>query len=137
MSTSEDAESPPESRASVLFQTLLVQQVRSALVCLGQMPSDKGDKSIDLEGARFFIDVLEMLEVKTKGNLDDREQAMLKQSLTSLRLAFVEVSNAAGSKSPPAAPPAEASTGAAASASSSSATAAEDSDSRKKFSKKY
>ena len=43
-----------------------------------------------LEAARMFIDQLEMLEIKAKGNLDADEANLLKQSLMSLRLAFVE-----------------------------------------------
>jgi hypothetical protein len=67
-----------------------------------------GQTAQDLEHARYFIDQLEMLEVKTKGNLDKQEQAVLKQSLTSLRLAFVEaVNHPQAAPSPaPAEPPA-------------------------------
>jgi len=80
---------------------------------------------------------LEMLEAKTKGNLTREEETLLKQSLMTLRLAFVETvespapppsSGVAGPASPsePAAPPSEDKT---------SPAAGE--EGRKRFSKKY
>ncbi|MDB6025591.1 MAG: hypothetical protein JWM68_1814, partial [Verrucomicrobiales bacterium] len=51
---------------------------------------ETGEVIRDLESAKFFIDQIEMIEVKTKGNLDKREEDLLKQSLTTLRMAFVE-----------------------------------------------
>jgi hypothetical protein len=79
---------------SALFAHLVLQHTNMALIFLGQMPHPQtGQKTLDLEHAQYFIDQLEMLEVKTKGNLDKHEEAILKQSLTSLRLAFVEAVN--------------------------------------------
>ncbi|RME86355.1 MAG: DUF1844 domain-containing protein, partial [Planctomycetota bacterium] len=46
----------------------------------------------NLTNARYIIDVLEMLEEKTKGNLDETEQKALGQILYQLRMAFVEQS---------------------------------------------
>lgn len=76
---------------SALFANLVIQQTQMAFMCLGRIPHpETGKVEHDLEGAKFFIDQLEMIETKTKGNLDDREAALLKQSLMNLRLAFVE-----------------------------------------------
>jgi len=47
----------------------------------------------------MFIDQLEMLEVKTKGNLNKQEEGLLKQALAALHMAFVEAVDA------PATPP--------------------------------
>jgi hypothetical protein len=47
---------------------------------------------IDLEGARFAIDLLGMLEEKTKGNLDANEATQLRQVLAELRARYVQVS---------------------------------------------
>jgi hypothetical protein len=138
MSATDASPESAEARASALFQTMIVQQVNMALVCLGQMPGEGGQKTLDLDGARFFIGVLEMLEVKTKGNLNAREQTMLNQSLTSLRLAYVEVSNLAAKKAPPSTPAAaEQPAAPAASPAAGETSTAEDAESRKKFSKKY
>jgi hypothetical protein len=89
----------------------------------------------------MFIDQLEMLEAKTKGNLSSEEQALLKQSLMSLRLAFVEaVESPAPSEPEPAPAPApRAAEPSAAETGSKSVPEPGDAeaDSRKKFSKKY
>jgi hypothetical protein len=77
-----------------MFAHLVMQHTNMALIFLGHTPNPQtGQTSQDLDHARYFIDQLEMLEVKTKGNLDKQEEAILKQSLTSLRLAFVEAVN--------------------------------------------
>jgi hypothetical protein len=83
-----------EQMMSAMFAHLIMQHTNMALIFLGQMPNPQtGQTTQDLDHARFFIDQLEMLEIKTKGNLDKQEEAILKQSLTSLRMAFVEAVN--------------------------------------------
>ena len=76
---------------SSLFVGMVVQQTNMALMLLGRMPHpETGQTMQDIESAKLFIDQLEMLEGKTRGNLDKQEDKLLKQSLTALRLAFVE-----------------------------------------------
>ncbi len=76
---------------TAMFASLVLQQTNMASIFLGLAPHPQtGETARDLEHARYFIDQLEMLEAKTRGNLDKREEALLRQSLTSLRLAFVE-----------------------------------------------
>jgi hypothetical protein len=83
-----------EQMMSAMFAHLIMQHTNMALIFLGQIPNPQtGQTTQDIDHARFFIDQLEMLEAKTKGNLDKQEEAILKQSLTSLRLAFVEAVN--------------------------------------------
>jgi len=78
-------------QASELFAELVLRQTQLALVLLGKMPHpESGKVQCDLDQARLAIDLLEMLELKTKGNLTKDEDALLKQSLMMLRLAFVE-----------------------------------------------
>src|ERR1035441_7568652 len=84
------SESPDEMR-SALFAHMVMQQSSMAMMLLGKTAHPETGKIVrDLEGAKFFIDQLEMLEFKTKGNLNQEEAALLKQSLMSLRKAFVE-----------------------------------------------
>src|SRR5437899_5548996 len=72
-----------------------MQQSNLALMFLGKVPHpDRGETVRDLDSAQLFIDQLEMLETKTKGNLNSHESALLKQTLMTLRLAFVEAVNA-------------------------------------------
>ena len=46
----------------------------------------------DLEGARQTIDLIAILEQKTKGNLTEEEKKLVNETLFQLRMAFVEVS---------------------------------------------
>lgn len=136
-----------EEIMSALFANMVIQQTNMALMFLGKVPHpETGEHIQDLETAKMFIDQLEMLEVKTKGNLDKREEGLLKQSLAAVRMAFVE---AVEQKSGPAAPQTEPAAaghaspepakapGAAGPASSEAEAGAAESESRKKFTKKY
>ncbi len=142
---SEDASASasPEEMRSALFAHMVMQQSSMAMMLLGKTPHPETGKVLhDLEAARLFIDQLEMLEFKTKGNLTQEEAALLKQSLMSLRMAFVEAvespssatESQPGHESPPVGSPPP--SGPSATATASAPTPAED-ESRKKFSKKY
>ena len=89
--------------------------------------------------ARMFIDQLEMIEVKTKGNLDKNEDQLLKQSLTTLRMAFVEAVNspAPDAAKAPSDQPAKAAADTAQGATAGQAAPPPQEESHKKFSKKY
>jgi hypothetical protein len=133
----------PEEMRSALFAHMVMQQSSMAMMLLGKTPHPETGKVLhDLEAARLFIDQLEMLEFKTKGNLTQEEAALLKQSLMSLRMAFVEAvesPSSATESQPGHAPPPAGSTpppGPSVTATAPAATQAED-ESRKKFSKKY
>jgi len=133
----------PEEMRSALFAHMVIQQSSMAMMLLGKTPHPETGKVVrDLEAARLFIDQLEMLEFKTQGNLNQEEAALLKQSLMSLRLAFVEAvddsASATGSQpahdSPQAGPAAAAGP---AGAQAPAATAPTEDESRRKFTKKY
>ena len=95
----------PEETMSGLFANLVVQQTNMALMLLGRMPHPETGATVrDLEGAKMFIDQLEMIDFKTRGNLDAREDKLLKQSLTALRMAFVEAIDTQTQGQPQAAP---------------------------------
>src|SRR5215471_13799086 len=89
-----------EEILSALFAQMVVQQSNMALMLLGKVPHPQTGKTIlDIDAARMFIDQLEMLEAKTRGNLTKEEQQLLKNSLMSLRMAFVDAVNAAPAES--------------------------------------
>ena len=126
---------------SALFAQLVMQQANMAMMLLGKVPHPESGQTIkDLEAAQLFIDQLEMLERKTKGNLTKEESGLLKQSLMSLRLAFVEAVEppqqgaAAASTAPPS--PAQPKESTTPSPAPDASGEAED-EHRKKFSKKY
>ncbi len=134
---------------SALFAHLVIQQTNMAMMLLGKVPHPQTGETIqDFESAKMFIDQLEMLEVKTKGNLDKQEEHLLKQSLMALRMAFVEVIEGPAPTAPaasPAAPAVEPAQPAEPSAPASTAPTAatpppvtsNEAESQKKFSKKY
>ncbi len=64
-----------------------------ALAALGELPDDSGMAlPPDLGNAKYLIDVLEMLVMKTKGNLSPEEKTTLEQLLYQLRVKFVQKS---------------------------------------------
>jgi len=66
------------------------------LAALGELPDEAGlSKPADLEQAKYLIDILEMLAVKTKGNLGAEEKSTLDDLLYQLRIKFVQKSRAA------------------------------------------
>lgn len=86
---------PPAS-----FSVLVTSLATQALMALGQVPDPSGKIVRQLDQARQLIDLLGILEEKTKGNLTRDEAAMLEGVLHELRMAFV----AAQSAPPPAKP---------------------------------
>jgi Domain of unknown function (DUF1844) len=89
------ADADREQELSALFVQLVMQQANMAMMLLGKVPHpESGQVLRDLDAAKLFIDQLEMLQTKTKGNLSRHESALLQQSLTTLRLGFVEAVDA-------------------------------------------
>jgi len=75
------------------FVELIMMQAQQAAMFLGRMPNPQsGEPQVNLEYARLFIDQLEMLQEKTKGNLSKEETQVLSGVLSDLRLAFVQAS---------------------------------------------
>lgn len=85
------AEEPSVALGPVDFSTHILSLASTALIALGKMPAPDGMSTpIDLDTARHLIDVLGMLEVKTRGNLDEAEQKLLASLTYDLRVAFVD-----------------------------------------------
>src|SRR5438552_14551812 len=119
-----------EERQSVFFAQLIIQQSNMAMMLMGKRPHPETGRAVkELEGAKLFIDQLEMLEAKTKGNLSKEEETLLKQTLMNFRLNFVQAVESppphqappARKESAPAEPAQPAASGAAASPSSAEA----------------
>jgi hypothetical protein len=74
------------------FATFVLSLSHSGFVHLGDVPEPGGTRSpVNLEMARQTIDLLALLEEKTRGNLTGEEERMLSAALYDLRLRFVEV----------------------------------------------
>ena len=78
------------------FIEYVMMQAQNAALFLGQIPNPKtGEAEINLDLARMFIDQLEMIQEKTRGNLTNEETMVLRNALSNLQMAFVEVSGGA------------------------------------------
>ena len=76
------------------FATLVLSLSTQALLCLGEIPPEEGGQTQrDLPAARNIIDLLAVLDEKTRGNLDDQEHALLEGILYDLRMRFVQISS--------------------------------------------
>ena len=79
------------------FIEFVMMHAQNAALFLGQIPNPKtGEAEINLDLARMFIDQLEMIQEKTRGNLTNEEAMVLRNALSNLQMAFVEASGAAG-----------------------------------------
>jgi hypothetical protein len=81
-----------ESLPPVDFIGLVLSLGNTALFQLGLVQGPEGKVDKDLAGARQTIDIIALLEEKTKGNLTDQEQKIITETLFQLRMAFVEAS---------------------------------------------
>jgi hypothetical protein len=81
------------------FIEFVMMTAQNAALFLGQIPNPKsGEPEVNLDLARMFIDQLEMIQEKTRGNLTNEETMVLRNTLSNLQMAFVEAS---GSAPPP------------------------------------
>jgi hypothetical protein len=82
---------------AVDFHTFVLSLGSSALLHLGELEHpDAGGPHQDLALAKHTIDILAMLEEKTKGNLTTAEAKLISSLLYDLRLRYVEASKATG-----------------------------------------
>jgi len=72
------------------FRMFLSSLSMQAMVALGEMPHPATRQpQEDLEQARYLVDVLGMLEQKTRGNLSPEEASLLEGALYELRMKYV------------------------------------------------
>ena len=88
------AETGPGKPDFIYFISSLGMQ---ALAALGDLPEESGvpPAEIDLGQAKYLIDILEMIAIKTKSNLSPEEKTALDGLLYQLRLKFVQKSRPA------------------------------------------
>jgi hypothetical protein len=84
---------------AALFEQLVAGHGQMALTFLGRIPDPNGETvpDPDLVAAKIFIDQLEMLQVKTRGNLGPKEAALLAETLRVTQEAFAELLDAQNS----------------------------------------
>lgn len=79
---------------AVTFEHVIQSIYLSAIVALGAATEPGQKPRIDILGARQSIDMLAILQEKTKGNLTEKEQRLLQNALFEVRMMFLEVTNA-------------------------------------------
>ncbi len=71
------------------LEMLLMSHHTQAVMALGMMPDPMtGETSANKDAAKFHIDILSVIEEKTKGNLTSEESESLSSILHQLRMAF-------------------------------------------------
>ena len=77
------------------FSAFLLSLASSAAIHFGDLADPASGEKIEpnLEGASQMIEILALLEQKTRGNLTPEEQQLLEQLLFELRMRFVEASS--------------------------------------------
>ena len=127
------------------FIEFVMMHAQNAALFLGQIPNPKtGEGEVNLDLAKMFIDQLGMIQEKTRGNLTNDEATVLRNALSNLQMAFVEVAQAVketGGAAPAEEPRTAPSTGAVEHEQSTSAAetppSAGEGESKKKFTKSY
>ncbi|MCA9080535.1 MAG: DUF1844 domain-containing protein [Planctomycetaceae bacterium] len=74
------------------FGTLIQLLTSQSLLALGVLPGPDGKAQRELPLAKHFIDLIGILEAKTKGNLTPEEEKHLSATLHDLRMMYVEQS---------------------------------------------
>jgi hypothetical protein len=79
---------------TISFEHVIQSFYVSAMLAMGA-GTEPGQKArVDILGARQSIDMLALLQEKTKGNLTQKEEATLQNVLFELRMMFLEITNA-------------------------------------------
>lgn len=81
------------------FVNFLSTLASQAAASLGAMPHPAtGQRTVDLETGKYWIDVLAMLSEKTEGNLHAQEKRLFEGLLSDLRMQFVALTRASEEK---------------------------------------
>ena len=93
--------------APVNMEQIIQSMYLSAVVAMGAATEPGQKPRIDIIGARQSIDMLGVLQQKTRGNLDEKEQRLLQNALFELRMMFLDITNAIAkqAQNPPPNPP--------------------------------
>jgi hypothetical protein len=104
MSEQQDYPIPPATFEFLIISLKMQSEMQLGLVHFGE---EKDRPKPDFKVARHSIDLLAMLQEKTKGNLAMDEQRLLDNALTELRFRYVQAMEASGKKTLEETPPPE------------------------------
>ena len=89
------------SKKEKLFMYLVGTFQSSAWIALGKIKNPMTEKSrVNIEQASFYIDLLDMMQEKMKGNLTDYEEQMLINTVSELKLNLIDEKNISKDKKP-------------------------------------
>lgn len=91
LGASPETSSRPTEDMPMTFEALIFSLSTTALLQLGMAPHpESGKQEKDLPGAKQTIDILEMLQQKTHGNLTADEGQLLEECLYDLKMTYVK-----------------------------------------------
>ncbi|HLX60565.1 MAG TPA: DUF1844 domain-containing protein [Planctomycetota bacterium] len=90
--SAEKAQSPQEAQQTKIFLNFIDGLAQQALMQLGELENPyTGQAELDLQGARYTIELLSVISAKTKGNLTETEQKALTSVVQDLRTHFAAI----------------------------------------------
>jgi hypothetical protein len=92
--TFSDIPLPPASFSFLVESILMQTQMQLGLLNFGGKEEGEAEPEPNLPLARHSIDLLAMLQEKTRGNLSTEEQRLIENGLTELRFRYVQVAAA-------------------------------------------
>jgi hypothetical protein len=85
------AQHSAEALPEINFSTFIISLSTQALMHLGEIADPMSGKAeMDLPGAKQMIDILSLLQEKTRGNLNPGEQQLVEDILYDLRMRYVD-----------------------------------------------
>ena len=78
-----------QSEESQRFFSLISMLQRSAMMHIGMLPDEEGMIHFNMAEAKAAIDLLDTLQTRTKGNLEEVEETILKGLISELKMHFV------------------------------------------------
>jgi hypothetical protein len=97
-----ERETHEHEASTINFVAFVLSLAHTAAVHFGDVPDPvSGDRTEpNLAAAQQMIDILALMEEKTRGNLTAEERQLLEQVLFELRMRFVEIQNGPGAAEP-------------------------------------
>lgn len=79
-------------QSKIDFSNFILSLNTSALIHLGDLPDPQTRERIyDIQSAKQTVDILELLKIKTEGNLDSEESKLLDDVIYDLRMKYVKI----------------------------------------------
>ncbi len=99
MSSDSLREKEKQEMDKMMLVNLVMMLSSSGMQQLGKLVDPaRGKTEVNLEGAQFVIDTLQMLKSKAKGNLDKDEERLLTNTISTLQMNYVETAEAEKAK---------------------------------------